>query len=221
MVISCAVNEGDSKRLRFELAHANLLSISKAQHFYLSSLLVYLCLAWGWFFVGGREAVTIQILGVGLKTDGVWKITPLVLTLLSLALIGSINAASPAWIELRTAFNEAGLIPPRCEPIFYDLDTHKNIFDYFAFLRISPEASLGQKDEMDRRRRFGFRHFLYPALLGGSIYTTYSAIEQSVAVGDPAHYLWFLAYGYVCLALQGLYRFDQYTGQSVAFSVFE
>lgn len=182
------MNEDDRKRLRFELAHANLLSISKAQHFYLSALLVYLCLVWAWFFVGGGEAVTVQILGVGLRTDGVWKMTPFVTTLLSLALIGSINAAGPAWIALRAAFEDCGLTAPRCEPIFYDLDTHKNIFDYFAFLRIWPEGSLGNVEDMDRRRPFGLRHFLYPALFVAGIYTTYRAVREPFGGGDSSRH---------------------------------
>jgi hypothetical protein len=199
--------EDDLKRLRFDLAHANLLSISSAQRFYLSTLLVFLSLVWGWVFVGEGEAVTIQLLGVGLKTGGVWKITPLVSTLLSLALIGSINAAGPAWIELKAAFDECGLTAPRSNPIFYDLDTHKNIFDYFAFLRVRPEGGLRDIEDLDRRRSFGFRHFLYPTLFLASIYTTFRAVHEPFAAGDRSSHTPFLIYGWICIGLQCLYAF--------------
>ena len=205
-----AVIDDDSRnRLRFELAHSNLQSISSAQRFYLSALLVYLCLVWGWFFVGGGEAVTIQLLGVGLKTSGVWKITPLVTTLLTLALIGSINAAGPAWAQLRMAFRDCGLIAPRCEPIFYDLDTHKNIFDYFAFLRVKPEGSITGAADIDgleqRRRRFALRHFLYPTLFIASIYTTYKSMTEPFGVDNISHPPMFLIYGWTCFGIQCLY----------------
>ena len=197
--------EDDKDRIRFELAHANLLSITNAQRFYLSTLLVFLCLVWGWVFVGEGEAVTIQLLGVGLKTGGVWKITPLVTTLLSLALIGSINAAGPAWMELKRAFAKCGITAPRSDPIFYDLDTHKNIFDYLAFLRIRPERNLGDIKDLDRRRRFGFRHFLYPSLFLASIYTAYRAVQEPFAAGNKSSHAGFVIYGWLCVGLQCLY----------------
>src|SRR6202158_5962808 len=136
--------------------------------------------------------VTVQLLGISLQTAGVWKITPLVTTLLSLALIGSLNAAGPAWAELRQAFRDLGLQAPRCDPIFYNLDTHKNIFDYFSFLRLPPEGSrqyAGDLDDLDEKtKRFNLRHFFYSSLFIVSIYTTYRAVRAPLAlVGGPPH----------------------------------
>lgn len=203
---------GDTRRLRFDLALSNLQSISAAQRFYLSALLVYLCLVWGWFFAGGGQAgqpVTVQLLGISLQTAGVWKITPLVTTFLSLALIGSITAAGPAWAELRNAFGDLGLQAPQCDPVFYNLDTHKNIFDYFSFLRLRPEGSSADAGDIDsleqRKKRFNLRHFLYPALFLVSIYTTYRAVREPSAFAGIIHHRLFWLYRWGLLGMQIAY----------------
>lgn len=200
---------GTSEKLRFDLALSNLQTISNAQRFYLSALLVYLCLVWGWAFVGGGEAVTLQLLGIGMKTSGVWKITPLIATLLTLALVGSLNAAGPAWTELREAYRATGLEAPSCNPVFFNVDTHKNIFDYFAFLSLRPEASIAEELRGEAsnqpRPRFRFRHFLYSGLFIASIYTTYQAIRAPYGPGEIIHYVRFHIYGWACLGFQVAY----------------
>src|SRR6267142_4899939 len=199
----------DRSKIRFDLALSNLRSISAAQRFYLSALLVYICFVWGWFFVAAGQAVNFQLLGISLQTAGVWKITPLVATLLTLALIGSINAAGPAWTELRSAYRELGLQAPSCDPIFYNLDTHKNLFDYFAFLQFWPEGSIVETGNIDgleqKRRRFMLRHFLYPFLFAASLITTYKAVREPAAFIGVTHHVTFWVYRWTCLLVQAAY----------------
>ncbi len=195
-------NSDDSSSWKlFELAYENLQSISKAQRFYLSLLLVYLCAVWGWYFVGGGEAVTIQVVGITLKTGGLWIITPAVTTLLALALIGAVNAAGPAWKRLQKAAAQTSLPELRRGLVFYQLDTHKNIFDYFTFLRIHPE----EVPREEPRPRFDVRHFLYPLLFAASIWTTWTAITKVYDLGELFHHQRFLVYGASCLLFQGAY----------------
>ncbi|HXN53898.1 MAG TPA: hypothetical protein VN943_18350 [Candidatus Acidoferrum sp.] len=153
--------------------------------------------------------VTVQLLGISLQTAGVWKITPLVTTLLSLALIGSLNAAGPAWAELRQAFRDLGLQAPRCDPIFYNLDTHKNIFDYFSFLRLPPEGSstdAGDIDSLEQKtKRFNLRHFLYPSLFIVSIYTTYRAVREPLAFVGVTHHKLSWLYRWSFFGVQAAY----------------
>jgi len=191
----------ESNRVAFDLAHANLQSITRAQRFYLSSLLVYLCLVWGWFFVGSGETVTIQMLGATIKTSGFWKITPLVTTLLTLGLIGSINAAGPAWRRLRETLWYLGIASSEPRVVFHQLDTHKNIFDYFTYLRLHPEKPA----QGMRSARFDFRHFLYPSLYAASIYTTYRATREAFTFGDRWLHSGFQIYALVCLGFQIAY----------------
>jgi hypothetical protein len=188
-------------KLAFDLAYSNLQSISRAQRLYLTALLLYLCLVWGWFFVGNREAVSLQLLGVMLRTEGFWTITPLVTTLLTLALIGSINAAGPVWKRLREAFSKVGIPAPECSVVFYQLDTDKNIFDYFTFLKLHPE----KLPREERRARFDLWHFLYPSLFAASIYTNYRAWMEAYGIGEAWHHLGFQTYALVCLFLQTAY----------------
>lgn len=183
----------------FDIHYANNQSISKAQRLYLTALLAYLCLVWGWHIVASGEALTIQILGIALQVSSVWKMTPFAVTLFSLALIGSINAAGPAKEKLDTALKRLDLEPGvGREFVPYDLDTHKNIFDYFTFLRLHPE----KKHFEGRVGRFEVRHFFYPGLLLWGIFTTYYAMKQVLAFEEAAQLVAFHLFGSVCLGLQ-------------------
>jgi len=201
-----ANSEQSSPGKPFDLAYQNVQSISKAQRFYLSALLVYLCAVWGWYFVGGRENVSLEVVGITLKTGGLWVITPALTTLLTLALIGSVNAAGPAWVRLKQATaGDSILSDLRCGLVFYEIDTHKNVFDYFTFLRVHPERPPNQ----DPRRPFEPRHFLYPLLYAASIWTTWTAISKTYVAADSSGELGrptrFLVYGVICLFLQAIF----------------
>jgi len=47
----------------FDLAYENFQSICRAQRFYLSFLLVYLSVVWGWYFAPQRRALHPLLLG--------------------------------------------------------------------------------------------------------------------------------------------------------------
>ncbi len=96
------ISHEERAKLSFDLANANLQSIGRAQGLYVSALLTYICLVWGIFFVGSNE-VSIHLGWVDLKVDGVWRITPFVLMVLTLAYIGTVTAATPAYTYLREA----------------------------------------------------------------------------------------------------------------------
>ena len=164
------MTDSDDSRRCFELLVANFQSISKTQKSFLVILMSYLGLVWAYAFSPGGE-VSIQILGVSLRAAGFWPITPSVLTILSLGFVGSINALAPVWAKLKKTAIGSSLD-------FYDLDTQKNILDYLTFLTIHPEKRLEDRDPRDPKRRFDFRHFLYPLVLLGALYTTYHSRHQ-------------------------------------------
>jgi len=76
--------DSDKTRLKFELANENMQSISRAQGLYVTALLAYTCLVWTVFFVGTSD-VSIHLGWIDLKVSGIWRITPFVLLVLSLA----------------------------------------------------------------------------------------------------------------------------------------
>jgi hypothetical protein len=158
----------DNDRL-FQLQLANFLSIGKTQKNLLIVLMSYLGLVWVYAFRPGGE-VSIQILGVSLRAEGFWPVTPAILTILSLSLVGAINALAPTFAGLRKTSKALNL------PLeFYDFDTQKNLLDYLTFLTLHPEKRLETRNP---KRRFSFGHFLYPSVLVSALYTTYYSLRQ-------------------------------------------
>ncbi len=51
------ISEDEKARLRFELANANLQSVSRAQGIYLTALLIYICFVWAMHLTRSGEAV--------------------------------------------------------------------------------------------------------------------------------------------------------------------
>src|SRR5215813_8117241 len=84
----------------FEIQKANMNAIGRAQGRYVVLLLGFITLLWGWQFVQPPGLTTIQLLGVSLQPSGLWAIAPGFLTIVSLALIGTMNAMGPAWQRL-------------------------------------------------------------------------------------------------------------------------
>lgn len=152
----------------FELRHQNLLSISKAQKVHLTTLLIEMTLLWVWYLSGAKD-VTAQ--GVPLSPEGVWLAVPGVLTFFSLALIGSINAALPAHRLLQEAAKTTIQRELPCQFAFYDLDTDKNVLDYFTFLKLS-----SCDDNFDQSQPHDPRNFFYPIVLLGALFTTAFAL---------------------------------------------
>ena len=153
-----------------DLLRANLQSVSKAQNIYVHTLLIYLLVVWGWQSISPTQDVTIQILGLSLRATGFWPITPLVITILNLGLVGSMNVMGPVWERIGTALTQAGK-----EVYWTDFDTYKNILDYFAFLRIHPETPVQPKRPLpkaEQSRKFKLSVWLYPSLVAWGIGTT-------------------------------------------------
>src|SRR5438045_3056686 len=94
----------DEKDL-FEIYRESMASIGKAQSRYVASLFGFLALLWGTNFVSlpmtsHGEVTTVQLSGLTLSRDGLWMITPAVLTVLTLGLIGSVNIMGIVWARL-------------------------------------------------------------------------------------------------------------------------
>jgi hypothetical protein len=163
------MSENDDNKRLFELQLANFQSIGKTQKNLLIVLMSYLGLVWVYASSPGGE-VSIQILGVSLRAAGFWPVTPVVLTVLSLGLVGAMNALAPVWAGLRRTSETLKL------PVgFYDFDTQKNLLDFFTFLTLHPEKRLETRDP---NRQFGLGHFLYPSVLAGTLYTTYYSLRR-------------------------------------------
>src|SRR5579864_2840194 len=123
----------DSDRLLFDLQLANFLAIGKTQKNLLIVLMSYLGLIWVYAFRTSGE-LSIQLLGVSLRAQGFWPVAPAALTVLSLAFVGAINAAAPAWTALQKTSKALKL-----HLEFYDFDVQKNLLDYLTFLTLHPE----------------------------------------------------------------------------------
>jgi len=85
--------------------------------------------------------------------------------------MGSLNAALPANSQLQEIARQTiGLNMP-CTAAFYDLDTDKNVLDYFTFLKVS-----ATDNRFDEKPKHSFRHFLYSSVLAGSLTSTCFAL---------------------------------------------
>jgi hypothetical protein len=194
------ISDDEKAKLRFELANANLQSIGRAQGLYVTALLTYICLVWGLFFVGSNE-VSVHLGWVDLKVDGVWRITPFVLLVLTLAYIGTVTAATPAFAHLREAEKE--LFGSR-DQSFFGFDTHKNIVDYIALLQIWPRGKTRKPTDDGGTETFSRRlhHLILPALLFWSAITSYWAVHELSKLGsDRAASI----FGWSCFGLQVAY----------------
>lgn len=180
----------DNRWRIFDLHYSNFQSIGKAQVVHLTTLVVYLSYLWGWYFLGAGDNTALPVINISVHGVGLWKVTPFFLTLVSLALVGSINAAGPARKKLDRATENLDL--PEGEFEFYDLDTHKNVLDYYTFLTPLPWRNIEHK-----QRRFLFRHFLYSLPLAAGIFSSCFALYR---VKDSEHFLTFaIGVAFVCM----------------------
>jgi hypothetical protein len=195
------ISDDEKAKLRFELANANLQSIGRAQGLYVTALLIYICIVWGLFFVGSNE-VSVHLGWVDLKVDGVWKITPFVLLVLTLAYMGTVTAATPALAHLREAEKELFGLQ---EQSFFGFDTHKNIVDYIALLQIWPRGKTRKPTDDGGSESFSRRlhHLILPALFLGSALTSYWAVRELSRL-RPVHRT-ALIFGWCCFGLQVAY----------------
>ncbi len=195
------ISDDEKAKLRFELANANLQSIGRAQGLYVTALLTYICLVWGLFFVGSNE-VSVHLGWVDLKVDGVWRITPFVLLVLTLAYIGTVTAATPAFANLRKAERE---LFGSQDQSFFGFDTHKNVLDYLALLQVWPwgETRKPTDDTVAKPIRRRLPHLILPALFLGSAFTSYWAVHKLSQLRSSHRAA--LIFGWCCFGLQVVY----------------
>ncbi len=195
--------DSERTKLKFELANENMQSISRAQGLYATALLAYICLVWAVFFVGSSD-VSIHLGWLDLKVDGIWRITPFVLLVLTLAYIGTITAAMSALTQLKSAEKE---MFGANEQSLFDIDTHKNLIDYLARLQLNPFGKTRMpKDETGNEsilRRT--THLILPLLFVGSAFTSFWAIHELSKNRSSGQSKWFLIFGWTCFGLQVLY----------------
>jgi hypothetical protein len=195
------LSDEDRAKLSFELANKNAQSIGLAQAKYVTALLTYIGLVWGLFFLGDTQ-ISIHLGGVDLPVEGIWKITPVVTLVLTLAYIGTVTAMTPAFSALSEA--QGNLLGLQDYSLF-SLDTHKNILDYLAILQLRPSTKTrtptddgGPKPWWDR-----LHHLILPLLFVASALTSYWAIRRLTERGpidSPS-----LTIGWICLAVQVAY----------------
>ncbi len=171
----------------FELSYQNLQSVSKAQDFYVRVLMLFLGLVWAWEILGRKGEVTIGVLGAEIHVASLWLATPLILTIVSLALVGAMNAAGATWRRLKKAIRELGV-----DFYFTDMDTHKNLLDYFGFLTLKPEKKI-QEVEPSQYKPKGFTRvgvFIYPSLIALGAFTTAFSRGRMPKGCLPQMYVW-------------------------------
>lgn len=194
-------SDDDKVKLRFDLANANLQSISRAQGLYLTTLLIYICFVWAMYLTKSGEAITLHLAWLELKMDGVWKITPFITMVLTLAVIGTINATVSAYAEVQDVGTT--LLGSRFEALF-QVDTHKNVIDYLALLQILPWGKTRKPADSQGHPSIWIRlhHLIFPGLLILSLFTSYWAVHQASFGSKPRV---FLAVGWTCFGMQALY----------------
>ena len=195
------ISEEDKKRLKFEFATANLQSISSAQGKYVTALLVYLCFVWAVFVTGSNQTVRLSILGFELNTGGIWSITPFVTMVLTLAVIGSLNAASSAFKEVQKTQEQ--LLGEVDDISFFCIDTHKNIVDYLGLLQISGIRTRKQL-KLDESVPFWLRlhNLIFPSIFLLSLFTSGWGIYKLSF--DPKSHP-FVLVGGVCIVIQSIF----------------
>ncbi len=177
----------------FEILRASMQAVGKGQARLVAALLLFQGILWTVHFTGSGDAV--QLVGAKLSASGLWMIAPAVLTSLVLGLIGSMNVMGPIWRRLSELVKKM-----QRDYFFTDLDTNKNIIDYWVYLRIWPEDAAEPTVPPQEKRRYNVWVFSYPLLLLGSTVTTSLADYPGAPLGYRT-YVWSM------VALQGLFSF--------------
>jgi hypothetical protein len=193
------MSDEDKAKLRFELANVNLQSIGRAQSVYVTALLTYVCLVWSLVFIGPGGQAAIHLGLLDLNADGVWKITPFIILVLTLAYIWTVTAAIPAVVALRTAEKE---LFGSQDHSFFALDTHKNVVDYFAILQLFPwgRTRTPTDDGVSKPWSDRLHHLILPLIFIGSAITSYVSVRRLSAL-ESAH-CYAVIFGWSCFGLQ-------------------
>ena len=154
----------------------------------------------GAYLTRSGEALTLHLAWLELRMDAVWKITPFITMVLTLAVAGTLNATVLAYAEV----NEAGeaLFGSQFKPLF-EVDTHKNVVDYLALLQIVPWGKTRKPNETAQQPLLTrLRHLIMPLLFALSLLTSYWAVSQAIYGQRPRV---FMVIGVICAVLQTLF----------------
>ncbi|MBI3403842.1 MAG: hypothetical protein HY046_00085 [Acidobacteria bacterium] len=191
------VNDSDSEEVlwrHFEILCKSLAAAGKSQSRFVTTLLAFLALLWGWHFMR-PTGLSVQFLGITLSPSGLWTISPAILTVLVLALIGSMNIMGPIWKRLR-------ICTEKLNQIFFwtDLDPHKTLIDFLTFLTVWPEGPVEPVRAPPEEILHRFAVFSYPTILLFATITT--------AMADYPNAPWpFRVYVYSGVVAQLLFSF--------------
>jgi hypothetical protein len=172
----------------------SMAAAGRSQARFVTALLGFLALVWGWHFMR-PTGLAIQVLGVTLVPTGLWTISPAVLTVLVLSLIGSMNIMGPIWKRLRDCADRLGQV------FFWtDLDPNKTLIDFFTYLTIWPEGMVEPVTAPKEDERYRFAVFSYPAV-------TLLATMTTGMSDYPCAPFRYRVYVYACVVVQGLFSF--------------
>lgn len=178
----------------FDIYRDSLAAAGKSQARFVATLLAYLALLWGLHFMG-PSGPTVQILGVTLAPTGLWTISPAVLSVLVLSLVGSMNIMGPIWKRLRLCAEKLGQV------FFWtDLDPNKTMIDFLTYLRIRPEGPVEAFSIPREEKKYRLAVFSYPAVI------TFATITSGMADNPDAPWS-YRTYVYGCVLVQVLFSF--------------
>jgi hypothetical protein len=183
---------------KFEFLRQSLAAVAKSQARFVATLLSYLAILWG-LELTKLKGVKLTILGVDVDSDVLWKLSPAVLTVLVLALIGSMNIMGPIWKRLRNCCTELQI------DIFWtDVDPNKNLIDYFNHVKLWPEGPVQPVDNPPpAANKYRISVFSYQAVIALATVTT--------ALADDPRAAWpYRVYVFGCTAIQFLFSFRTY-----------
>jgi hypothetical protein len=179
---------------KFDFLRQSLASAGKSQARFTAGLLTYLALLWGWNYTK-LSGFKVMILGVELNSDGLWMVTPAVLTVFVLALIGSMNIMGPIWKRVRNCCDGLGV------GVFWtDTDPNKTLIDFFTHLRVWPEGPVEPFDVPRELKKYRLAVFSYPAVI------TFDTVTTALADYSGAHCSYRI-YIYACVLVQVLFSF--------------
>jgi hypothetical protein len=146
----------------FDLLRESLAAVGKSQAQFVAGLGSFLAVLWGWHYTK-LTGLKITVLGIELSSNGLWTITPAVLTVFVLALIGSLNLMGPIWKRFRNCCDDLGLV------IFWtDTDPNKTIIDFLTYLKIGPKGPVEPFDIPPKVERHRLSVFSYPEREAGA-----------------------------------------------------
>jgi hypothetical protein len=177
---------------KFDIHRSSLAATGKSQARFVAVLLAVLALLWGSHYVPPAE-LKIEFMGATFQAPGLWRIAPAVLTILVLAVIGSMNIMGPIWKRLDDCGSSLGE-----RFVWTDLDPNKTLIDFFTYLKIWPEGPLEPYILENAEPIHRFSVFSYPALLTFATVTTMRAANATPG-------LLYRSYVYGCVASQILF----------------